>query len=280
MVASPQKNAFMLTEATIMLAPFGGTPVFDLVPATHSIGMAKEVTVNVESGSIDLTNGVAQALVESRKTNVNATISANVCEYTAQNFMYAQGLSGTATQVKRGVLTANAAAAAVSLSVNSDPIPGDANSAIAATGDVPSGSTLIIQDANNPDRVFVTRTSGAATGTGPYTLPIAGAYATPTGVAFATGDKVYVVNEVGVADISEDNQVGVKIVGTLSSFNRPIVAVFPKVRITKGFNLSFTESEYGMMPWEMRPLLLSASEAAAGRLVEVGTRRPGLVYAA
>lgn len=279
MVASPQKNAFMLTEATVMVAPFGGTPVFDLIPATHSVGMAKEVNVSVESGSIDLTNGVAQALVESRKTNVNATISANIFEYTAQNMFYAQGLSTTATQIKRGKLASIAAAAAATLSVNSDPVPGDAASAITATGDIPSGATLIIQDKNNPDRVFVTKSSGAATGTGPYSIPIAGSFVLPAGLGFAVDDYVYVVNQVGIADISEDALVAVKVVGTLSSFARPVVALFPKVRITKGFNVTFTESEYGMMPWEMRPLLLSASEAT-GRLAEIGTRRPGALYIA
>lgn len=277
-MASPQKNAFMLSEATLMIAPFGGTPVFDLVPASHSVGMAQEVSVNVDSGSIDLLNGIAQAVVETRKTNVSAMISASVREFTAQNLMYAQGLGGTATQIKRGALSAAAAAAAVSLSVNSDPVPGDSNSGITAVGDVPSGSSLVVQDKANPDRVFVTRTTGAATGTGPYSLPIAGNYALPAGVGFAAGDYVWIVNEVGVADISEDSMVAIKISGVLANFNRPVVAVFPKVRVTKGFALSFTETEFGAMPWEMRPLLLTASEAT-GRLADIGTKRPGIVYA-
>lgn len=277
-MADPQKNAFMLASATIMMVPFGGTPVFDLVPANHSIGMAQEVSVNVESGEISLLNGVAQAVVDSRKTNVSAMISANVREYTAQNFMYAQGLSGTPVQIKRGKLASSAAAAATSLSVTSDPIPGETASAITGTSDIPSGATLIIQDKNNPDRNFVTRTSGATTGTGPYAVAIAGNYALPAGVAFAADDYVWIVNEVGVADISEDQLMSVKIAGTLANFNRPIIAVFPKVRVTKGFQLSFTETEYGGMPWELRPLLLTSSEAT-GRLAEIGTRRPGIVYA-
>lgn len=277
-MADPIKNAFMLSSATIMITPFGGTPVFDLQPLTHSVGMAQEVSINVESGSIDLMNGVAQALVDSRKTNVSAMISANVREFTAQNFMYSQGLSGTATQIKRGTLSSAAAAASASLSIVSAPLPGETASAITAIGDIPTGSTIIIQDANNPDRTFVTKTSGVATGAGPYSVPIAGAYVTPAAVAFAIGDYVWIVSEVGVADVSQDNLVSVKIAGTLANFNRPVVAVFPKVRIVKGFQLSFSETEYGAMPWELKPLLLTASEAT-GRLAEVGTKRPGLVYA-
>lgn len=277
-MADPQKNAFMLSSATLMLAPFGGTPCFDLVPNSHSVGMAQEVSVNVDSGEISLLNGVAQAIVDSRKTNVSAMISANVREHTAQNFLYAQGLSNTPVQIKRGILSSVVAAAAVSIVYNSSPIPGDSASGITVVGDVPSGSSIILQDANNPDRVFVAKSTAVTTGTGPFTTPIGAPYAVPTGVSFAIGDYVWIVNEVGVADISQDNLVGVKIVGTLANFNRPVVCVFPKVRVTKGFQLSFTETEYGGMPWELRPLLLTASEAT-GRLADIGTKRPGVVYA-
>lgn len=277
-MADPQKNAFMLSSATLMLCPYGSTPVFDLVPATHSVGMAKEIAINVESGSIDLMNGVAQALVDSRKTNVNGSITGSVYEYTAQNFLYAQGISGTPVQIRRGVLTGNVAAAATSASLNSSPIPGDTASAITGLADIPSGSTIIFQDAANPDRVFPTKTTAATTGTGPYSITFSGNYAMPAGVAFVTGDYVWVVSEVGVADTSQDNLVSAKIVGTLANFNRPIVCVFPKVRVVKGFQLSFTETEYGAMPWEMRPLLLTGSEAT-GRLADIGTKRPGVVYA-
>jgi hypothetical protein len=71
----------------------------------------------------------------------------------------------------------------------------------------------------------------------------------------------------------------VKLVGTLANFGRPVVYVAPKVQITKGFNLSFSEKQYGAMPWEMRGLLLTASEAT-GRLAEIGTKAPGRLYAA
>lgn len=277
-MADPQKNAFMLSSATIMLAPYGGTPVFDLVPSLHSIGMAQEVSVNVESGSIDLLNGVAQALVDSRKTNVNAMISANVREHTAQNFMYSQGISTTPVGIKRGKLSATAAAAAVSLSVLTDPIPGDASSAITAIGDIPSGSIIIVQSALDRANTFVTKSTAVATGAGPFVVPIAAPYAIPTGAGFVTNDSVWIVNQVGIADFSQDNLVAVKIVGTLANFDRPVVAVFPKVRVTKGFQLSFTETEYGGMPWELRPLLLTASEAT-GRLADIGTKAAGAVYA-
>ena len=277
-MADVQKSAFALSSATLMMAPAFTTPVFDLTPEDHSVGMAQEINVTVDSSVTELLNGTAQALVDSKRTGVRGAISGNVFEYTAQNFMRAQSMAGNAIQPKRGVLTAAAAAGAVSLSVASDPIPGEPDSAITALGDIPAGSTILIQRDDDTAFVFPTKTSGAATGAGPYTVPIAGDYDIPAGMSFPIGSRVWIVQEVGVANIDADDLFGVKIVGTLSNFDRPVVAVFPKVRVVSGFNLAFTETSYGSMPWQLGPLLLSRTEAQTGRLAEVGTRQPGLVY--
>lgn len=279
-MADVQTNAFMLSSATLMIAPAFTTPVFDLIPATHSVGMARDVSVKVDSSLVQLKNGVAQTVVDARRTNVEAMISATIYEVTTKNLQRASALaSGTAVQVKRGVLSSSVSAAAVSLSVTSDPIPGEAASAITATGDIPSGSTISIQRTDGEeDYVFPTVTSGAATGTGPYTVPIAGAYAIPAGMSFPAGSKVWIITPVGGADTTADDLFGVKITGTLSNYGRPVTILAPKVRISKGFQLSFTETDYGGMPFEMTPFVLSAGEAT-GRLSEIGTKRSFMVYA-
>lgn len=276
-----KKNAFMLSSAELMLAKFGTTPVFDLTPDLHSVGLAQEIAVNLDSSSIDLTAGIAQAIVDTTRTGVQASITGSVREYSAENLMRAQGLSGAATVAKRGKLTAVANAAAVSLSIESDPIPGEASSALAdVAGEIPAGATLLIQDGDNTALVFPTRSSGASTfAAGVHTVAIAGDYAIPAGMSFPVGASVWVLTEMAIGDTGDTDLFSVKIVGTLSNFNKPVVAVFPKVSITRGFALSFTETEYGAMPWEMRPMLLTSSEAT-GRLAEVGTKAPGKLYAA
>jgi hypothetical protein len=98
-------------------------------------------------------------------------------------------------------------------------------------------------------------------------------------MTFPIGSSVWVVTEMEAGSMDQGDLFSVKIVGTLATFNRPVVYIAPKVQITKGFNLSFSEKEYGAMPWEMRPLLLASSEAT-GRLAEVGTKAPGRLYAA
>lgn len=277
-MADVKKNAFMLSSATVMLAPAFTTDVYSLIPATHSIGMVKEVNVTVDSSEITLQNGVANATIDTRKTNVAPMISMTVFEYTAQNAAYAGGLAGTTTGIKRGVLTVALAAEAVSMSINSDPIPGEASSAITGVGDIPAGSTLLLQRPNGEvDYVFPTKSSGVATGTGPYTIPIAGDYKIPLGVTFPVGTKVYVLPAVAIGDINSDQLFCAKITGTLSNYDRPVTAVFPKLKIISGFNISFTEGEYGGMPWQLKPLLMSSTEAA-GRLADIGSKRFGDVY--
>jgi hypothetical protein len=276
-MADVQKSAFSLTSATIMMAPAFTTDVFSLIPATHSVGVAQEVTVGVDSSLIELLSGVAQVTIDAKRTGVATSISGNVFEMTAQNFLRSQGMNGTAVQVKRGVLAAPAAAAAVSLSITSDPIPGEAASAITAIGDIPSGSTLLIQRRDGTDYVFPTVSSGAATGAGPYAVPIAGSYAIPAGMSFVAGDRVWVVHPVPVGDMDADDLFCLKITGTLSNYDRPMTYIAPKVRVVKGFQLSYSETQYSSMPWEFKPLLMSAAEAA-GRLAEVGTRKTGRLY--
>lgn len=279
-MADVQKSAFSLSSATVMMAPALTTDVFSLTPALHSVGMVSEFNVSVESSINELMNGVAQATVDAKRTNIKPSITGNVYEMTAQNVMRAMALSGTPSAIRRGVASAAIASAAVSVSVTSDPIPGEASSAITGVGDVPSGSTILIQRVGGEtDYVFPTKTTGVATGTGPYTLPIAAPYAIPAGLTFPAGSRVWVIPATGVGPIDADDLFGVKITGTLSNFDRPVTAVFPKVRMVKGFQISFNETQYGSMPWEMQPLLLSAGEVASlTRGADFGTKAPGLVY--
>lgn len=280
-MADVQKSAFSLSSATLMLGKAFVDDVFALTPATNSVGMASQASVTLDSSITELLNGVQQVSVDSRRTGVAGSITANVFEMTAANFMRSQAMSGApAVTVKRGVLASTAAAAAVSLSVTSDPIPGESGSAITAIGDIPSGSTILIQRVGGEtDFVFPTKSSGVATGAGPYTVPIAAPYVIPTGMSFPAGSRVWIVSPVGFANMDADDLFCVKITGVLTNYDRPVTAVFPKVRMVKGFQLSYNETQYSSMPFEMKPLVMSVGEAASmTRLSEIGTRQAGLLY--
>lgn len=279
-MADVQKSAFSLSSATLMIGNAFVDDVFALTPGANSVGMVSEVHIGVDSSITELLNGVQQVTVDAKRTGVSSSITGNVFEMTAQNFMRSQAISGAPVVIKRGVLSAPAAAAAVSISITSDPVPGESTSAITGIADIPSGSTILIQRVNGEqDYVFPTKSTSAATGTGPYVVAIAAPYVIPTGMSFAAGDRVWVVSPVGVGDMDADALFCAKVTGTLTNYDRPVTFVAPKVRMVRGFQLQFNETGYSSMPWEMKPLIMSAGEVASmPRLADVGRRRTGMLY--
>lgn len=268
-MADVKNSAFLLGEATLMLAPYGdATPVFDLTPTDHSIGMVRNVQLNSESDQIELRKGIQQLLVDSKKSNVRVSLTAEVFEFSAQNLFYSLSLNKTASAVKRGKLKTALTGGEATIVVNSDPIPGEAATAITAVGDIPSGATILIQVAGvGNDYVLPVRVTATTTvATDDYTVTVA----IPAGMAFPAGSRVWVVNEVDVGSVDEQDFFKAKVVGTLSNNERPVTIIIPKVKIMKGFQLQFDEGNYTSMPFEFSPYFLSSAEVT-GRLAEIGT---------
>src|SRR5690606_15939134 len=113
----------------------------------------------------------------------------------------------------RGRLTADAAADATTLTVESYPVPGDPDSEIAAIGDIPSGATILLQNPEQPDEVYpVAVTADTVDNTGTYTVTTD---AIPA--AAATGWTVWIVNEIEAGSFEQDDFFCAKIVGKLSA---------------------------------------------------------------
>lgn len=272
-----KNNAFLLGEATLMIAPFGSTPVFELTPADHGIGMVRNVTLSQEADQVELRKGVMQHLVDSKKSNVRTSLSAEVFEFTPQNLFYSLSINKTAVPMKRGKLKAATSGASATIVVLSDPIPGVEASGITSASDVPNGSTILIQvDGEGNDYTLPVRVTANSTLTGSDVTITA---AVPAGMTFPVGSKVWVVNEVPVASTAEQEFFSIKCTATMSNNQRPINLVFPKVKITKGFQITFDESNYGNLPFEFTPYFLTQSEIS-GRLTEIGLNQMGTTYIA
>jgi len=277
MAADTKTNAYLLGNATLMMTPFGNDP-FALTPATDSIGMVKNIAMNVESDTIELRNGIQQILVDSQKSNVRTTLSCEVYEFSAANLFRGLSLNRATVAPKRGKLKTalSGASAQTTITVNTNPLPGDPTSGVSAIGDIPVGATVMLQRANGEDDyVYPARVTAATTvATGDYTVTIA----VPAGVAFAAGDNVWVVNEVPLGSQDDQDFFSLKIAGTLSNYDKPVVMIIPKVKISKGFQINFSETDYGSMPFEFTPFYLNSTEAAVGRMAEIGTKRTGYTY--
>lgn len=271
-----KNSAFLLGEATLMMAPYAdATSVFELTPELHSVGMTRNVSLTQESDQIELRKGIQQLLVDSKKSNVRTMLSAEVYEFSAQNLFYSLSVAATPVAPKRGKLKTATSGAQATIVVVSDPVPGEAGTAITAATDIPNGSTILIQVAGTGnDYVLPVRVTAATTAaSGDYTVTAA----IPAGMSFPAGSRVWVVNEVPVGSTAEQDYFKLKIVGTLSNNERPVTVIVPKVRVSKGFQLSFDEGNYTSMPFEFMPYFLAASEIS-GRLAEIGTTQQCKVY--
>jgi hypothetical protein len=277
MAADTKTNAYLLGNATLMMTPFGNDP-FALQPATDSIGMVKNIAMSVESDTIELRNGIQQILVDSQKSNVRTTLTAEVYEFSAANLMKAMSFNRAVVAPKRGKLKTalSGASAQTTIVVNTNPLPGDPTTGVAAVGDIPVGATIMIQKADgNDDYVYPARVTAATTvATGDYTVTVA----IPQGIAFNANDTVWVVNEIPLGDQGDQDFFSLKIAGTLSNYDKPVVMIIPKVKVSKGFQINFSETDYGSMPFEFTPFYLTVGEAAVGRMAEIGTKRTGYTY--
>ena len=275
MAGETKTNAYLLGNATLMIAPFGSVDPFIMDPDTYSLGMVKNVTLGVEADTVELRHGIQQNLVDSHRSNVRTTVSAEVYEYTAQNLFRGLSVNKTAVAPKRGTLTAAATGSATTITISSDPLPGQSDTGITAVGDIPVGSTVLLQRKGKEDYVFPVRVTATTTvSTNVYTVTVA----IPVGVSFAIGDTVWVVNEVPVGSLEEGDFFQVKAVGTLSNYRKPMALILPKVKIRSGFTINFSETDYGNMPFQFDPFFLDQSEVS-GRLSEIGTSRMGHLYA-
>lgn len=273
-----KNNAFLLGEATLMLAPYSdATSVFDLTPALHSLGMVRNVSVSEESDKIELRKGIQQLLVDSKKSNVRVSLAAEIFEFNAQNMLYSLSRAATAVLPKRGKLKTAVAGAAATFVVNTDPIPGESATGLTVAADIPVGATLVIQSTgSDTDYILPVKVTATTTMvTGDFTVTAA----VPAGMSFPIGSSVWVVNEIPIGSVDEQDFFKVKVVGTLSNNRKPMAVILPKVKIMKGFNLNFDEGNYTSMPFEFDPYFLTAGEAT-GRLAEIGTTRMMTAYAA
>jgi hypothetical protein len=269
-MADVKTNNFMLSSGTLMISPFAQgalNTAFDL-DAANSVGLIKNLSTKEESSQIELRNGVRQLLADSQKSGVQVTLGAEVYEYTAQNLLYSLSLNRTATVIKASRLGGPAAAAAATLNLS-----GTAASASyqpLAVGDLTAGTVLLIKGSGDfAGRMFITRVQTTATALTAVSI----SPALPAGMSFAINDGVYLVNQIPIGTTATQDFFSVKIVGTLANEDKPLVQIFPKVKITKGFNLDLTEDKYGSMNWEIQPYFMSTADIGAdARLGLIGVQ--------
>ena len=247
-------SKFLLTQGTVML----GKPdqLHSLNLDAHSLGLVKNFNVVNEPNYVELTQGTMNEVVESIRTQDNLRASFELYEYTAKNLAYAAGIDEAnaklVTTATNYALNVDVAAGATQVVVVGD-----------VTASITAGEFIIIQDmSNRTDHVHIAKVATATFATGNSTITFATGYAVPTGVTF-TKDvcRVREVENLFLGGDATQFYYSMKVVGVLPKDNRAVTLMFPKVKITKGFNVSFNNDNFGNLPIEITPYPLVSDDA-------------------
>jgi hypothetical protein len=238
MAGEAKTQDMLLSSGTLMVGPMAS--LYSLNPATHSLGLVKNIQIQTDMAFTDLTQGTNNQIVMSVQTKLDTKITAEVFEFTASNLAYGAGLDGSAvttlsTQYALSTAIAGAGTAVVLASTPSD---------------ISVGSVIVLQDTNSPDKTHVGRVA-AITGAN---ITLTASTAFPAGAAFSVANTtVYAMNEIKVGSVTQQPLFAAKIVGILPATGAPITLLFPKVKIVKALSMAFETNNFTNMPFEFMP---------------------------
>jgi hypothetical protein len=245
MAANAKTNQFMIGDATIMVGAMAD--VFDLMPDKHGLGLTKNLAIRVETGNVDLTQGISQTPIFSVQNQFSPMASCEVYEYTARNLAYGLGLDGSGAEFDANLtpgpfmLASNVVAAAVSVPL-----------AVGAGSGFVVGDWVIMQQAE--DYIFAARVTAKTTDT--LTID----RAVPTGISYAVATtRIFRARSIGAVG-GQNAFVSVKAAVIMPKDKRPVPILFPKVRIARGFDVSLGSSDFSNLPFEFMPYPLTPED--------------------
>lgn len=227
MAGEAKTSAFMLGSATVMLG--AQSDLFDLNPATHSIGLVKNFRVTAEPSYTDLTQGVKNSVVYSVLTGNVVRASMEAYEYTGANLSYALGLEGSAV-----------AAQTVSTTVSVASVADDTVFTVADETGFSVDDWVMIQKGTE-DQVYVRKVTAVAAGSITFHQGIR--------EILPAGTTVKLSNVISVGSKDDQPFLAAKIVGKIAD-GTEVVLLCPKIRITNGFSLGFITDNFDNLPFE------------------------------
>ena len=222
---------FMLATATLMLGPQASA--FDLQPDVHGLGLVKNIKIKSNPTYKDLTQGIQNKVVYSVKMGSTTAINAEVYEYTSRNLAYALGLDGGVNAVSNPTITSLGVASTASAATLA---------VVSATGIV-ANDWILIADPVLLDKTYLRRVLSVATNVLTLTSNL------PASV-LPIGTVVTKIVNTAMGSGALQPFLSCKIIGTTAE-GKPAGFIFPKVRVTNGFDFGFMSDDFGNMPFEL-----------------------------
>lgn len=242
MPGSAKTSQFFFSTATVLVG--AATEQLTLNTSANSIGLVKNVAVEADPQTVDLTQGIMNDVVTQVVNQMNIKVSMEVYEYTSKNLAYGLSLDGTGSNYP-AISGSNALAAVVNPAATTLTVATDVTTTYTA------GSWFFIQEGND-DVVHLAKVVSATYSSPNTTITFTG-FPVPTGMTFTTAGRIAKVNKIDFDPNAALTALCVRVIGTLQSDKRPIGIHFPKVRITKGFSMKFASDNFGNLPFEFTP---------------------------
>ncbi len=260
MAGEAQSINFAVGTATIMV----GNPadLRDFRPETHSLGLVKNVKIMAEANYIQLTQGIRNEVVHSIKTGEPVSMGAEIYEYNAKNWNYALGFSGYDVTVTPAVHYVTTAVAATLLGTSTFDVDAVAGFTV--------GDYVNVQVGDTSDSVIPRRITGTTPTTVTFDAPI-------KNQAIPVGASIRKVNIIPVGRQSEQPFLAAKIVGSMADQVEVVIEI-PKLRITKGFDLTFQTSDYANMPFEFTCYAQIPTDAQYARFKDEFDKATAVIY--
>lgn len=252
MAGEARTSSFLLGSATVMIGPQAS--LYQLNPDMHSLGLTKNFQVTAEPNYLPLMQGVKSTVVYEVLTGNPVKAQCEVFEYTSKNIAYSLGLGATTVSSPHStwaLLTpiVGTMAPGVSSLTFSDPTLTDVV--------VPAGTWMSVQDTYEADHVHYFRITADSIQAGAaVTVQVDPEMAFELGNSFPAGSLVSIVNSFDVGSKVDQPYSALMVTGILPEQTKPVSLLFPKVRITRGFSLTFGETAYGNLPFQFTPFEL------------------------
>lgn len=243
MVALAKTDNFMLGAASVQIGP--EADLFDLTSA-NSIGLTKNFTLTGDPTYTELTAGVKNVVVDSALTNNSIGASMEVYEASAENIKWGLGLDAT-----QGIADLSTKEWDLGANVAEDDTTFDITG-VDVTTDFAADDWAVITEA---ETFHVAKVASSAFSTD-TTVTITGY---PFPAAFTTAAKIKRVNAITAGGSEDQPYLSAKVEGVLSNGDS-VFMLFPKLRIVRGFTLSFTSDNHGNMPFEFTPQQMTATD--------------------